>query len=64
MITKAEYSLDGGDWLVVDPVTRLSDALELDYFLSLAAGAGVEHTLAVRVTDDYDNQALENVVVK
>src|SRR5438270_654533 len=39
-VTKAEYSLDGGDWTVVAPVTRLSDAPELDYELTVDAGAG------------------------
>jgi hypothetical protein len=62
-VVKAEYSLDGGDWTVVAPVTRLSDAPELDYELAVDA-AGGEHTVAVRVTDDYDNQAAEKVVVK
>ena len=60
---KAEYSLDGGDWTVVAPVTRLSDAPELDYDLTLDAAAG-EHTVAVRVEDDYDNVGTEKVVVK
>lgn len=62
-VTKAEYSLDGGDWTVVAPVTRLSDSPELDYDLSIDAPAG-EHTIAVRVQDDYDNVAVEKVVVK
>ena len=62
-VTKAEYSLDGGDWTVVAPVTRLSDAPELDYELTVDAAPG-EHTIAVRVQDDYDNQAAEKVVVK
>jgi sugar lactone lactonase YvrE len=62
-VTKAEYSLDGGDWTVVSPVTRLSDSPELDYELSVDAVAG-EHTVAVRVTDDYDNVVVEKVVVK
>ncbi len=39
-IAKAEYSLDGGEWKVAAPVTRLSDALELDYTLSLDGSAG------------------------
>ncbi len=30
-IAKAEYSLDGGDWTVVAPTTKLSDSMELDY---------------------------------
>jgi hypothetical protein len=60
---KAEYSLDGGDWTVAAPVTRLSDSPELDYELSLDAVAG-EHTVAVRVVDDNENQAVDKVVVK
>jgi len=62
-VTKAEYSLDGGEWTVAAPVTRLSDSPELDYQLTLDAGAG-EHTIAVRVEDDYANQAAEKVVVR
>jgi len=62
-IAKAEYSLDGGDWTVVSPVTRLSDSLALDYDLTVDAAPG-EHTIAVRVQDDYDNLAVEKVVVK
>ena len=58
IIEKAEYSLDGGDWTVVAPVTRISDSLELDYELSLDVGPG-EHTVAVRVTDEYDNVGTE-----
>ena len=62
-VTQAEYSLDGGDWTIAPPVTKLSDSLELDYVLTLTAGPG-EHTVAVRVTDDYDNQSVEKVVVR
>jgi sugar lactone lactonase YvrE len=60
---KSEYSLDGGDWTVVEPVTRLSDSPTLDYELTLDAAAG-EHTIAVRVVDDNDNLAVDKVVVK
>jgi hypothetical protein len=62
-IAKAEYSLDGGDWKVAAPVTRLSDGQDLDYELSLDAGPG-EHTIAVRTEDDYANQSVEKVVVR
>jgi hypothetical protein len=60
---KAEFSLDGGDWTVAAPVTKLSDSPELDYELNLDAGPG-EHTIAVRVADDNDNQAVDKAVVK
>jgi len=62
-VTKAEYSLDGADWTVVAPVTRLSDAPQLDYDLTVDAGQG-EHTIAIRVQDDYDNVASAKAVVK
>jgi sugar lactone lactonase YvrE len=62
-IAKAEYSVDGGDWTVVSPVTRLSDSPALDYDLTIPAPPG-EHVIAVRVFDDYDNVATDKVVVK
>ena len=64
IITQAEYSVDGGDWTVVDPVTKLSDSRELDYDLALHDVTPGEHTIAVRVEDEYDNQATEKVVVR
>jgi len=63
-IKKAEYSLDGGDWTLVSPVTGLSDSPELAYDLTLDHVAPGEHTLAVRVEDEYDNQAADKVVVR
>jgi hypothetical protein len=62
-VAKAEYSLDGGDWAVAAPVTKLSDSLELDYALALDAAPG-EHTIAIRVEDDCANQATDKVVVR
>jgi hypothetical protein len=62
-ISKAEYSIDGGDWTVVSPVSKLSDSPELDYDLAINAAPG-EHTIAVRVMDEYDNLAAEKTVVK
>lgn len=64
ILDKAEYSVDGGDWTMVDPTTKLSDAQDLDYRLPLDHLGPGEHTIAVRVTDDYDNQAVEKVVVR
>ena len=63
-IGKAEYSLNGGDWTVVEPTTKLSDSQEHDYNLVLERPSGTEQTIAVRVTDEYDNQAVAKVVVR
>ena len=62
-LDKAEYSVNGGDWLVVEPTTRLTDSQEHDYRVAIDAPQG-EATVAVRVTDEYDNQAVAKVVVK
>jgi hypothetical protein len=64
VISKAEYSLNGSEWIVVQPTTRLSDAPELQYELSIDAPGPAERTIAVRVTDEYDNQSVEKVIVR
>lgn len=58
VIQRAEYSLDGAEWALVEPAERLSDSLSLDYELNLANASGAEHVLAVRITDGYDNQSV------
>jgi hypothetical protein len=50
--------------MVALPATKLSDSRELDYSLTLNNVAPGEHTVAVRVQDDYDNQFTGKVVVK
>jgi hypothetical protein len=63
VIEKAEYSVNGGEWTAVQPTTRLSDSREHDYELLLEAAPG-ERAIAVRVTDEYENQAVAKVVVR
>jgi outer membrane protein assembly factor BamB len=63
-IRRAEYSVDGGDWTVVDPVTRLSDSQALDYKLTLTNLKPGEHTVAVRSTDDFENTAVGKIVLR
>jgi outer membrane protein assembly factor BamB len=64
LIEKCEYSLDGGDWKIVEPTTRLTDSPEHDYVLKLENLAPGEHSLAVRVWDDYDNQIVEKITIR
>jgi sugar lactone lactonase YvrE len=59
---KAEYSVNGGDWMVVEPTTLLSDSTEHDYRTMLDLTPG-ETTVAVRVSDEQDNQALAKIIV-
>ncbi len=64
VIDKAEVSVNGGEWTLVEPTTKLSDSLEENYDVALDRPSGGEQTIAVRVTDDYDNQVVAKVVVK
>ena len=62
-IEKAEYSVNGGDWTIVQPTTRLSDSKDHDYLLTVDKSSS-ELTIAVRVTDEADNASVEKVVVR
>ncbi len=64
VITKAEYSVDGGEWTVAAPSGRLSDSREIDFEVVLTSVASGEHTIAVRVTDEVDNLATEKTVTR
>jgi sugar lactone lactonase YvrE len=63
-IDHAEYSLNGGDWVLADPVSRLSDSPEEEYHLLIDRPASGEQVIAVRVSDEFDNQAVDKVVIK
>jgi hypothetical protein len=62
-IGTAEYSINGGEWIVAEPVTRLTDSPEEDYRVLIDRAPG-EATIAVRVADEYDNQSVQKIVVK
>lgn len=63
-IDKAEYSVNGGEWLLIQPVNKLSDSPEEEYHLVIDRTSPGEQVIAVRVSDEYDNQAVDKVVVK
>jgi len=54
-IERAQYSLDGGDWVLVAPSTGISDALLEHYDIGLPSLTPGEHTIAVRVYDRFEN---------
>jgi sugar lactone lactonase YvrE len=62
-IGKAEYSINGGEWIVAEPVTRLTDSPDEDYRVMIDRAPG-EATIAVRVADEYENQSVQKIVVK
>src|SRR6266487_1051346 len=54
-IERAQYSLDGGEWILVAPNTGISDAPVEHYNFGFAALAPGEHTIAVRAYDRFEN---------
>jgi len=63
ILTKAEYSINAGDWIYIEPTTRLSDARDHSYNVTVERPAG-EISVAVRVTDEFDNHAVDKAVVR
>ncbi len=54
-IAHAQYSVDAGDWQIVFPAGLLSDAPKESYSIDLAGLSPGEHTLAVQVSDRFEN---------
>jgi hypothetical protein len=60
-IERAQYSVDGGEWILVAPIGSISDAPEERYQFSLSflwngpALTEHEHTIAVRAYDRFEN---------
>jgi hypothetical protein len=54
-IDRAQYSVDGGEWILVAPTGHISDAPEERYELSLSGLAPGEHTISVRAYDRFEN---------
>jgi outer membrane protein assembly factor BamB len=54
-IERAQYSLDGGDWILAVPSTGISDAPVEHYDFGLPALPPGEHTIAVRAYDRFEN---------
>ncbi len=50
-IDKAEYSINGGEWTVLEPVNKVTDSQSLDY--QVEAGDG--QLVSVRIFDENDN---------
>jgi hypothetical protein len=64
VIDHAEYSINGGDWILIEPTSKLSDSQQEEYLLILDKSGDGEQTIAVRVTDANDNQAVDKVTLK
>jgi WD40 repeat protein len=54
-IDKAQYSVDGGDWILVRPATGISDYKTETYSFTVRGLSPGEHTIAVRAYDRFEN---------
>ncbi|MBM3784469.1 MAG: hypothetical protein FJW30_08920 [Acidobacteria bacterium] len=63
ILVKAEYSVNAGEWIYIEPTTRLSDAKEHAYSVQIEKPAG-ESSIAVRVTDEFDNLSVARTVLR
>jgi WD40 repeat protein len=70
-IERAQYSLDGGDWILVAPEGGISDSLEENYHFTLTfifkpppVPVQHEHTIAVRAYDRFENVGSGKTTIK
>jgi outer membrane protein assembly factor BamB len=54
-VERAQYSVDGGDWILVMPAGNISDAPEENYSFTVNDLSAGEHTIAVRAYDQFEN---------
>lgn len=60
-LLRAEYSLNAGEWRQVLPADRVMDSREESFEFTVAELVPGEHTIAVRVFDQFDNVAAAKV---
>jgi hypothetical protein len=63
-ISRAQYSLDAGDWILVFPAGGLSDALRESFDFQLQKVAPGEHNITVRVYDQFENVSSAKATVR
>ncbi|SRR5579875_2605769 len=56
-IADAKYSIDAGPWQTIFPTGQLSDAPKESYYIEIPGLPNGDHTIAVQVTDRFDNTA-------
>ena len=60
-IVRAQYSLDAGEWMIAPPTGGLSDSPAEQYAITLRGIAPGEHTVSVRVYDQFENESAAKV---
>jgi hypothetical protein len=60
-IARAEYSVDAGEWKIIEPVRGLTDAPSEEYRFAAENLTAGEHTVAARVFDRFGNNSTASV---
>jgi hypothetical protein len=63
ILTRAEFSINAAEWVFLEPSTKLSDSLEHSYSVTVDRPPG-DLTIAVRVTDEFENHSVQKTEVK
>jgi hypothetical protein len=62
-IEKAQYSVDGGEWILLAPVKGISDSRTESYSFTVRGMAPGEHMIAVRAYDRFDNVGAGKITI-
>ena len=62
-IEKAQYSVDGGDWILIAPMGGISDSKTENYGPILRGLTPGEHTISVRAYDRFENVGAEKTTI-
>jgi len=54
-VERAQYSVDGGDWVLLAPAAGISDSKTESYEFTVRGLSPGEHTIAVRAYDKFEN---------
>ena len=63
-IARAQYSVDGLDWILLAPANGISDSLTEQYEITLPDLSPGEHTIAVRAYDRFENVGSAKLTIK
>jgi hypothetical protein len=63
LLEKAEYSVNGEEWLPALPTNKVLDSREHEFSVVIPNGQP-DRVVAIRVTDSFENQAVEKVTIR
>ncbi len=63
-IASGEFSVDGGEWLLVFPVDGIADSPQEEFQFTTPEMPSGEHVIAIRATDGNGNTGTAKIVVK